>query len=200
MNWAGPEPVQLHLILSFQTLSSSTSTSQVSLRLSFEYVTLIPVAVWIPLIPFSSSCGSVCPVPAPLIYPPPFVFYANSTQTIPGLSPHLLNPDYLSPGLLPQLSSAQLSWAPFPTLLTPAQTPLPFTLTINKLFASIHSLNMYGKNPDLAQNIRVAGINSVMRMLSFNLLLTGDTVMNGYNKEHPLKAHRGKFHHLKKTT
>lgn len=59
---------------------------------------------------------------------------------------------------------------------------------------------MYGKNPDLAQNIRVAGINSVMGMLSFNLLLTGDTVMNGYNKEHPLKAHRGKFHHLKKTT
>lgn len=57
---------------------------------------------------------------------------------------------------------------------------------------------MYGKNPDLAQNIRVAGINSVMGMLSFNLLLTGDTVMNGYNKEHPLKAHRGKFHHLKK--
>lgn len=140
MNWAGPEPVQLHLILSFQTLSSSTSTSQVSLRLSFEYVTLIPVAVWIPLIPFSSSCGSVCPVPAPLIYPPPFVFYANSTQTIPGLSPHLLNSDYLSPGLLPQLSSAQLG--SIPHAAHSSSNPTPFYLD-NKQIVCINSQSQH---------------------------------------------------------
>lgn len=116
--WAGASPAASDPVISntqlFHVHLSSQSASVVWIH------DFIPVAFWIPLIPFSSSCGSVCAVPAPLIYPPPFVFHANSIQTIPGLSPRLLNSDYLSPGLLPQLS-----WAPFPTLLTPAQTPLP---------------------------------------------------------------------------
>lgn len=142
VNWAGPEPVQLHLILSFQTLSSSTSTSQVSLRLSFEYVTLIPVAFWIPLIQFSSSCGSVCPVPAPLIYPPPFVFYAQLNSNNPWTQPspaQLWLPLPWTPASA-QLSSAQLGSIPHAAHSSSNPTPFYFD---NKQIVCIKSQSQH---------------------------------------------------------
>ena len=94
-------------------------------------------------------------------------------------------------------ASAQLGSIPHTAHSSSNPTPLNFD---KKPFASIHSISVYGKYPDLARNIRVARINSVMGMLSFILVIVSWT---GIKKEHPLKAQFtskdwGKFHHSAK--